>query len=229
LANFLKVLTLSGRSTSPVYASEDRLRPYDKSLLWKNVHNKAILDFLSDYETEKSARLANSRLWISYIREQLEENGDLRQWNVALVNGDDNGRPFTVGGMEITGRVRRPDILVNQNAGYRIKRLVTNRDVGIDLDDGAWDRARGYDPTDPLSGDPLREPTSQANCLVRENMGLNPLLLVYLPQAEEYGSLPIVGVAIAFPGSEKTKRKAVRYTVNAVYIEESMRGEEVAL
>ncbi|CUX58432.1 Z1 domain-containing protein [Agrobacterium genomosp. 13] len=230
LASLLKALGVSGKSTSPLYTSGDRVRSYDKSLLWKDVHSKVILEFLSDYETEKSARLANSRLWRSYILEQLEESGDLKKWNVAVINGDDDGKPFKVGGLDITGRVRRPDILVNQNSGYRIKRLVTNRDVGIDLDDVAWDRARGYDPTDPLSGAPLREPTSQSNCLVRENMGLNPLLLVYLPHEKDYdGSLPIVGVAIAFPGSERAKRKAVRYTVNAVYIEESIRGQEVDL
>ena len=156
----------------------------------------------------------------------MAEHSELRSWNVALINGDDEGRPYYIGDLQLKGRVRRPDSLVNQEGGYRIKRLVTNRDVGIDLDDDAWNAACAYDPKSSLSGEIRREPTSQANCWVRKKLQLNPLLLIYLPHANDYKEeLPIVGVAIAFPGSDNAKRKPIRYTVNAVYVEEMARGE----
>lgn len=219
-----------GNPTSPEYPTgSDRVRSYEQSFLWRDAGSGTVIDFLNDYETEAVARLADSKLWVNYIQEQMGE-GDLKRWNVALINGDADGQPFNIDGISLNGRLRKPDDLVNQDGGYRIKRLVTNRDVGIDLDDGAWNRARSYDPTNSLSGEMRREPTSQANCWVRKDLRLNPLLLVYLPQSENYkGKLPIVGVAIAFPGSDNAKRKPIRYTVNAVYIEEMGRGERIEL
>lgn len=232
LTAFVKNLKAAcGEPRSPEYRmGHDRVRSYERSFLWRDASSSVVLNFLADYETEEVARLANSKLWINYIREQMEDNGGLEHWNVGLINGDENGRPYTIDGIQLKGRLRQPDELVNQENGYRIKRLVTNRDVGIDLDDDAWDRARAYDPKNALSGEVRREPTSQANCWVRKSLRLNPLLLVYLPHSDDYdGSLPIVGVAIAFPGSDNAKRKPIRYTVNAVYLEEIGRGERIEL
>ncbi|MFF0923211.1 Z1 domain-containing protein [Rhizobium leguminosarum] len=220
----------AGLPRSPSYGSgSDGVRSYDRSALWENVSHAVIINFLADYETEPVARLANSKLWINYIQEQREFQKQLELWNVALINGDQDGRPHTIEGIELNTRIRRRDADVSQGDGYRIKRLVTNRDVGIDLEVDAWNLARDYDPQG-LLGDPRREPTSQGNCWARAKLGLNPLLLIYLPEPSDYeNKLPIVGAAIAFPGSENAARTAVRYTVNTVYIDEIKRGEKIEL
>jgi hypothetical protein len=179
-----------------------------------------VRQFLENYETERTATRASSRLWVSYVKNQIRETGELKKWNVALVGG--NGKTYDVAGINVGTRPRRRDQDIDQGSGYRIKRLVTTRDAGIDLPQRAWDDARRDDPLNRLNGNPRQEPTAFGICLARQKFGINPLLMIYLPASDDLEALttPVVGVAIGFPGSDKPARETVRYTVNSVFLEE---------
>lgn len=202
-------------------------RDYKLSYLWRGVDWEDVRRFLHDYQTEPTAPRANSRLWLSHIQRQIKETGQLSRWNVALMGGED-GHVRNVGGMTVRQRVRKRDREVAQGEGYRIKRLVTPRDAGIDIPPQPWSAARDYDPLDRLSGAPRHEPTVQALCWARQQFGIDPLLMIYLPQTQDFDSSlpPVVGAAISFPGDDRGIQETVRYTANAVYLAESAAEED---
>lgn len=201
---------------SPAYGS----RSYAEDYLWKGVSAEPVLTFLDQYGTEASARRANSGLWARYIQTQIDKAGELQHWNVALFNGS-LGEEIDVGGLTVQRRLRAPDSFVDQTGGYRIRRLVTNRDVGIDLDEPAWNLARRFKQQNAPEAKVPVEPTSQANCWARKQLQLPPLLMLYLPSPEQQLSdTPVLGVAIAFPGSDRAIPQLVSYTVNSVYLQD---------
>lgn len=220
LGGLILELRSADEPESPVYAEGDgRQRSYGGALLWRRIPAALICEFLEDFETEQAARLANSKQWISYIQAQKKRSGELGQWNVALFGGGE-GVPTQIGGLELRPRLRQRDKDVARGAGYRIKRLFTNRDAGIDLEPLVWDAACSYDPMNRLNGERRREPTTQANCWARQKFGLAPLLAVYLPRPEDYDETlpPVVGLGIAFPGSENAViQSSAGYWVNSVY------------
>jgi len=221
LDQLIRVLQLQAPPESPTYSSPTGSnRDYKSSLLWAGVDSQAVVDFLASYRTEKTATRANSNLWASYIKSQIKDTGDLKKWNVVLVGG--NGTEFNVGDFHIKARLRNRDEDINQGDGYRIKRLVTTRDAGIDLDQDQWEKARNYDPLNRLNGKQRPEPTAYGICWARQQFGINPLMMIYLPYAADISSLntPVVGVALAFPGNDKPSREPVHYTVNSVFIDE---------
>ncbi|MGR0183443.1 Z1 domain-containing protein [Azospirillum aestuarii] len=220
LEDLVSHLRAVGKPESPSYTdASGGGRSYENALLWRQIPAERVCDFLADYVTEPTARLANSQLWIKYIRDQHRCSGELAHWNIALFSGAD-GDPYQIGGIDLRARLRKRDEEVAEGAGYHIRRLLTNRDAGIDLEPRVWDAARAYDPMNRLNGERRREPTSQANCWARQRFSVSPLLAIYLPQPDDYDrSLPpVVGVAIAFPGSDNAVTQPVRYTVNSVYL-----------
>lgn len=220
LGELVSDLRSRGGPESPSYVdAAGGSRSYEGALLWRQIDADRVCDFLSYYETEPTARLANSRLWINFIRNQHRRSGELALWDIALLGGNE-GEPYRVGGLDLRPRLRKRDEEVAQGSGYRIRRLLTNRDAGIDLAPTAWDAARAYDPQNRLNGERRREPTSQANCWARKSFSVPPLLAIYLPQPDDYDRdlAPVVGVAIAFPGSDNAITLPVRYTVNSVYL-----------
>lgn len=195
----------------------DPRRSYEGSRLWCSVPWTFVETFLSDYQPEKTSTLARSDLWLNYVRKQIAKSGELHTWNVAIIGGDVEPA-LNLGGLNVRPRKRERDKSINQGDGYRIKRLVTTRDAGIDLSAEAWAAAINADPVNRLSGARRTEPTAHALCLTRQSLGLNPLLMIYLPQPANYPhSQPVIAPAIAFPGSDRAVREELVYTVNTVY------------
>jgi hypothetical protein len=206
----------------PKYDGKDgATRDYATSNLWTEIEWETVRLFLSAYQTEKSATRANSRLWVSYVERQIRASGELKKWNIVLMSGD--GKSYNVSGIQIKGRRRAPDeeIAVDKHS-YHIKRLVTPRDAGVDLTSQAWEDARSSDPLNRLDGTKRREPTAFGISVARKNQQLNPLLMIYLPFAETIRDMPtpVVGVAISFPGSDRSIAETLRYTANTVLQEQ---------
>lgn len=202
----------------------DPNRMYPGSRLWCDVPWQLIQTFLADYKSEETSNRARSDLWLKYINKQNEVSGELQTWNVALMGGDAAAR--SVGGLMVQARKRERDKDVSQGEGYRIKRLVTTRDAGIDLASNAWDVAIAVDPVNRLNGKVRTEPTAHAICLARQQLNINPLLMIYLPEPDGFaGHDPVIGPAIAFPGSDKAIREPLVYAVNTVF-QATLQGEE---
>lgn len=206
-----------GEGDAPSYQAGTRTRAYKNDRLWRAVPFEKLEVFLRGYHTEASARRANSRLWLKYVEKQIADSGELSVWNVALLDGDIN-HDYQIGGLDVRPTRRRPDKTIIGLEGYHTKRLVTTRDVGIDMPFEAWDWALDYDKKVSPDRD-SKEPTSSALCLARKEFAIAPLLMLYLPQPENYPleADPVVGAAIAFPGSDKATSIPIRYTVNSVY------------
>jgi hypothetical protein len=200
-------------------------RPYDGSRLWSDIPWPVVETFLMDYQSEKTSSRARSDLWLGYVRQQIALSGELTRWNVAVIGGDLEP-PRRLGNLSFKPRKRERDGDVQQGDGYRIKRLVTTRDAGIDFSAHAWGAAMRLDPVNRVSGTARKEPTAHAICSARQKLSLNPLLMVYLPEPTGYAeTVPVVGVAISFPGSDRAVRQELVYTVNTVY-QAGLLGEE---
>ncbi len=195
----------------------DPSRPYDGSRLWSDVPWNVVETFLTDYQSEKTSIRARSDLWVNYVVQQIALSGELTMWNVAVIGGDlEPARKL--GNLSFKPRKRERDTAVQQGNGYRIKRLVTTRDAGIDFSAEAWNTAMQLDPINRVTGVARKEPTAHAICSARQKLSLNPLLMIYLPEPKDYAeSVPVVGVAISFPGSDRAVREQLIYTVNTVY------------
>jgi hypothetical protein len=192
-------------------------RAYPGSHFWTDLPWATVRQFLDAYTAQKTSTRARPDLWVKYVDRQIAASGELKNWNVALV-GDANGFPVNIGGLELRRRKRERDPDVDQGDGYRIKRLVTTRDAAIDFTPEQWQSALRLDPVHRLTGKSRTEPTARALSTIRQTAGINPLLMIYLPQASDIdGSIPVVGLAIAFPGSDRAIRDQVVYTVNTVY------------
>jgi hypothetical protein len=221
LSGLVEALTATSSPVSPSYDSDTGKRSYSGDKLWKDVPATTILQFLKRYETEPSARRANSVLWSRYIDTQIKRSGELSSWNVALYGGTIGGG-VRLGGLVVKQRERAIDEFVEQGNGYRIRRLVTNRDAGIDLDRSVWDAGRRFSSNEGPDDRLVVEPTSKGNCRARQEFGVSPLLMVYLPSPGDkvLAGLPVVGVALAFPSSSKAVAQLVSYTVNSVFLED---------
>lgn len=214
---------------SPAYSRTDGTkRTYTGSWLWTDVPSDFLLQFFNDYQTEPSAKRASSRLWRKFISDQNARTNDLLSWNVALIGGDKEATTLGVDyPHDLLRRTRARDSKVNQDGGYRIKRLVTTRDAGIDLSDADWERAKAFDPNDRRTGKLRTEPSGYGICSVRQERSLNPLMMLYLPVEDDLALLepPVIGIALVFPGSDRAVTETVRYTVNTVYGDEEEEEE----
>lgn len=210
-----------GDPESPCYGSDETHRDYRDAYLWRGIPTAIIQEFLDNYETEPSAIRANSVLWNRYIRSMVKDHNELTQWNVAFINGPRTPEK-QLGKISLGMRLRKRDtaIIAERAEGYQIKRLITPRDAGVDLPVIAWNEAKSYDSASKLNGQPRTEPTSSAISRVRHKLGLNPLLMIYLPTADDLQLLkyPVVGVAISFPGTDHPKSYPIRYTANSVFL-----------
>jgi hypothetical protein len=184
------------------------------SRLWLGVPWQEIRTFFEAYKGERGSTRARPDHWVRYVDKQIVHSGELTTWNVALVGGELAAKP--VGGFEITQRKRERDDDVGDEV-YRIKRLVTTRDAAIDFTEEQWNAALQLDARHP-NGKERTEPTAHSICKLRERQGLNPLLMVYLPAAQDFRlEVPVVGPAVAFPGSEKAVSERITYEVNTVF------------
>lgn len=217
LERLVEAANAKSSPTSPVYEDAGTRRDYAASKLWTGIDWEYVREFLVDYRVEQTATRARADLWLTYSAAQIRKTGELSVWNIALVGGD--LQSVDVAGVEAQLRRRVRDGEVEQAGGYRIKRLVTTRDAGVDMPPEVWNAAKAYDPLNKLNGSSRSEPTAHAICWARQQHNVPPLLMIYLPSAPDMDDLrpPVVGAAIAFPGSDRAARSQVKYTVNTVY------------
>ncbi|MCY3659426.1 MAG: Z1 domain-containing protein [Caldilineaceae bacterium] len=192
--------------------------------IWRGISGEDVADLLMDISVHSGSRKARGNYLAKYIKSQ-NDIGGLVDWTVALISNQVGARSIELGGWQVfpVQRAFHPPDSIDQDAVYRIRRLVNPSDEGIDLTPDQVDRALQHtrqryrtkqggsrhrtDPTEP-GGRDLRE--------VRDRR--NGLLLIYPLQEVDAEGTPFVGFAASFPTTERDT--PVEYFVNYVYWKE---------
>ncbi|MBI1676079.1 Z1 domain-containing protein [Shewanella sp. DW31] len=203
--------------------------------MWENVPWEQICDFLSQYETHPESMKVNSKLLSKFIT-NMAIDGELTSWVVTVIGGQVTEKMQNVGGIDVplAKRTGKPDLLDR----YAIRRLLSPRDEGIDLDEDAW-LAALKETQKVFHGDPGRregkiEPDVPNGPFLRKVRGFGAegikphpergVLIIYMLDPDSAGidfpnnTDPIVGFGISFPGSNSGKK--VEYKVNNVLWEQ---------
>jgi hypothetical protein len=203
--------------------------------LWSGVQASDVVSFLYAYRTHPEAYKVNSSLLAQFVQSMVSV-GELSDWTVALIGGGEGKS------LEISDGVR-VDMLKRVNNGpgqdrYSIGRLLSPRDEGIDLDEGAWAAAlvatREAWRADPARLRDSNEPDAPNGPAIRKIRGFGAqgvpphpergLLLLYAldPEKAEVGftphTPPIIAMAVSFPGSNSGLK--VEYKVNNILWEQ---------
>jgi len=188
---------------------------------WVQVPGQAILNgFLSKFKVHPEVQKVKTELLQEYIQQRLE-GGELTAWTVALVSIAD-GKVHEMAGHKIglIQRARHPQGKASDDP-YRIRRLVNPKDEAIDLDDEqkrrALERTQEAWREDPGRSRRTEPPDIPSGLMIREVRSPNEgLLLIYPLDTELTGTtVPVIGFAISFPGSDQAQK--VVYRVNNVY------------
>jgi len=204
-------------------------KPYKSNgRIWDDVSYEHVLDFMRTYTTSENAIKARSNLIADYIS-MLTNEGELRNWTVAIMGGNENS--FTpLPGLKMVKRSEDKD--VPSKGDYHIGRLLSPRDEAIDLNETEWLHAlqiskaswkkspgrREHEPEEPI-GPAIRyaRGTTSTGGPGRRH----GLLLIYPidPSKTDNGKLkqisaPIIGMAVSFPTSQLGKK--IPYSVNNV-------------
>lgn len=207
----------------------DEVVPRSRKLKWMHVPASKIIDgFLTDITTpEEEVVKVRPELLRSYIK-KLVAVGELETWTVVLV-GTPDGTPHNFAGHKIGLVERSPLDESTTKAGlYRIRRVLSPPDEGLDLTDeqlaealtltqAAWNpdsgRSQRKTPPDSPSGTMMRQVRSPKT----------GLLLIYpLDTAKTKTDLPLIGFAFSFPQSDKAQK--VTYRVTNLYWQQEYGG-----
>jgi hypothetical protein len=210
--------------------------------LWSNISGDSIVEFLHRYRTSAKALKVRSSMLADFI-DMMMKQGELRKWTVAIPgSGDTNATPLPM--MPGIGMIKRSSTAPNDTETYRIGRLVSPRDEGIDLVDDDWKRAleltrKAWKP-DPGRPRRQREEPSEPNGLgfrkARQLAGsgaeANGLFLLYPidPRLTEHKLIKsdtvesVIGIALSFPVSASGAK--VPYEVTNVYWEQEYGAPE---
>jgi hypothetical protein len=211
--------------------------------LWRDIPALQIVSFLRSYKTHRESIRVMSPLIADFI-EEINKDGELTKWTVALVGKDDAATEDvkTLGGLPVTMLKRGRS--ADHRDRYSIKTLISPRDQAIDLTEPEWkaalaltqrtwrgDKGRNQEkelPTEP-NGPQIRrvlgEGWPEQGVAPRRERGL---LLLYLldPDVsgcpEIAGADPVVAWAISFPTSDSN-----RTVSNAAYMGNSVLWEEL--
>jgi len=199
---------------------------WERSHLWQGIRPAAILTFLSGYATHPSALRVNTRLLSEYIERQ-NARDELVEWTVVLF-GNGEVDPVRVGTLEVGVTLRGPNersrtLDVQKREGvFIIRRLLSPRDPGIDLDAAQYDAAlretrAGWQPDRGRSAarTPPEYPSTRAIAAQRDKE--RGLLMLY-PLDSRQGDIetaPLMAFSVSFPESPGAPR--IAYEVNNVY------------
>lgn len=195
-------------------------------LFWPGVSAERILEFLAAYETHREAPRAHSGLLRQYIQAQ-NAIGELTGWSVGLLQGDADPRILATHRVNMTRRARKPGTEELPSLGrFVVRRLLSPRDEGLDLDEAAWQSALTLTvgQWESLGG----EATGRGRPSIPSGAGFREvrpasggLLLIYqlhpleadpaIPEPD----LPFIGIGLSFPSSPNSR--TVSYRVNNVY------------
>lgn len=230
----------------PREVSPERPRPgggfhrWNNGVCWTGVDARSIIGFLEEYQTHPGGYRMNTTLLREYVEKQAEV-GDLSSW-VVLVTG---------GQSRCTCRFDSVDVPLVQRSWHGdqfrtaeeriasdrfvIRRLVSPRDEGIDLDCEAYEQALRQTVeawhADPARSENRKPPDSPAGWAIRyQRSKSNGLLLIYPvdpandKSREGADGPPLIGMAMSFPGNPNARR--VRYVVNNIYYTQEIEAAE---
>jgi hypothetical protein len=193
--------------------------------VWSGVDGALIASCLSKMTFPPESYDVNGVRLADYIRAQIQQR-ELTQWTVSLRAGD--GRPLFLGNRSIR-TIRRKRIDDRLRPGrHVIKTILSPRDESVDLDEDQFRAAlqltnrkradKSLQPTDVPGGPEIRRIRGLGS--PGDGIPGHPergLLLIYPLSPEEAElnlDVPIVGVVVSFPASERAT--AVRYRYNSV-------------
>lgn len=193
---------------------EDLDHPY---YLWRGISAEPILDFINNFKTPDN--LASNPSFLSdFIRQNINA-GELKSWNVALLSKN-AGRKVSIKDIEAGMFVRTQDDKQSDLNVYYLRKshIISPGHEFIDLSEEQYKYAmeRTNDLRNKIGAKGVASyPNGK---IVRNEIRNNgsPLLLIYL--LDPLGAKlnpdfpPIVGFAISFPGSERTKN--IQYAVH---------------
>jgi len=208
--------------------------------LWRGVSALSVISFLREYRTHPASFRIMSPLIADFI-EEMNKDGELVHWTVALIGKDDgpDDNHRVIGGRSINMLQRNRS--TDHSDRYSIKTLISPRDQAIDLTESEWmaalalsrktwrndtDRNEGKAPPTEPRGPQIRhilgEGVAEVGAPHRRDRGL---LMLYLldPKGAGAGILnaetadPVVAWAISFPGSSSE-----RTVSNASYVGNSV-------
>ncbi len=192
--------------------------------IWDGVHGEAIVDFLTDYTTHKTARKVQSSILNKYIGSRIAED-ELVEWTIALISIQENVK-INITGLEVGLTVRRALDNDPSDPRYRIRRLVSPNDEWIDLSEEEFAQAKKEtqrrwqkDPSKSKSKELPALPSGQVVRQIRPSK--RGLLLIYVLDHNP----PVVGFAISFPKSNRGEEAAIEYVVNNIYWQQEFGGE----
>jgi Z1 domain len=200
------------------------------SRVWKNVPPEDIIDgFLADYVADHQAHRVRPAFITEYVR-RCQRVGELRNWTVRLVSSR-AGDVAEVGPYKIGLIKREPLNDPSQERRYTIRRVVSPSDESSDLDRDQRDRAmaatrKAAEGKLDKNGRPRNPKVPMGTPLRRERRVDQALLLLYPlknPLSVDGGKTPpLVGFAISFPFSEKSKE--TEYVVNEIWQKQALEG-----
>lgn len=192
------------------------------NFIWKQVSGSKIVDFLTDYQSHRNARLANTISLIDYIQAQLKQN-ELTSWTVSLISKKITNSQYTIAGLKV-GLTERGNVADESSPEYRMSksRLIDPRDEMLDFSE--VDRQEILRITEERrreAGKPeSKSKTTPDGKVIREKRNpRNGLLLLYPLDPKAINSeIPVIGFGISFPSSNSAK--SVEYKVNNTYWEQ---------
>lgn len=201
-----------------------------KAALWHGVPGNVVVDFLAAYRTHPEAIRVNSRMVAEFV-DLMVRQGELTTWTVGVIGGGSGPNINLRDDVGVTMLKRHHES--ESATRYSIGRLMSPRDEGIDLDEGAWNAAleitRQAWQADPArlqkkepelpSGVAIRRVKGQgaANVAARPDKGT---LFLYPLDPEQAGIAfseevtAVMGLALSFPTSQTAP--TVQYKVSNV-------------
>lgn len=195
-------------------------------LFWPDMPVQGVIEFLAAYQTHREAPRAHSGLLSQYIQAQ-NAIGELTSWSVAVLPGDADQRELGSHRVKMTRRARKPGTDELPSLGrFVVRRLLSPRDEGLDLDEAAWGQAleRTIDDWERLGGEATGRdrPTVPSGASFRSiRPASRGLLLIYqldplvADSAIVRPELPFIGIGLSFPTSRHAR--SISYRVNNVY------------
>jgi hypothetical protein len=172
-------------------------------------------------------------------------DNELVEWTIALISNQENvekGLCFTVADL-VVGLTERQRLNGNDQSDlkYRIRRLVSPSDEWIDLSEEEFAQAKEETqriwnenagkirskelPELPSGLSVRRIRPSKRGLLLLYMLKHNPEPDSLTPATSDLSGVPIVGIAISFPESNRGDESAIEYVVNNIYWQQEFGGE----
>jgi hypothetical protein len=190
------------------------------NFIWKQVESNKIIDFLSNYQSHKNARLANTKILVEYIQSQ-NKSAELESWAVALISKTKAENSYTIAKLEVGLTDRKNVSQIPSEYRLSKSRLLNPTDEMLDFPLAVQEEIITITKERrKKAGKPETKTITPDGKVIRERRNpKNGLLLLYpLDPKTIQGELPIIGFGISFPSSKYAS--LVEYKVNNVYWEQ---------